>query len=114
PPLQASELNVKGDPSATCSFYLVRSSSLELSGPSVVSLGVPSTPGERSFHLKVHGSISGSLTSQPRQHGLNPGLTCTRVRVNGSPASNIEVHFSSGGGDSAYFVTYPDARLDFD
>ncbi len=111
---RAATVNVKGDSSATCSFYLVRSSGVELSGPSVISLGVPETPGEKSFHLKVHGSISGNLTSQPRQHGLIPGLMCTRVQVNGAPASNMEVRFSLAGGDSAFFVTHSDARLDFD
>lgn len=114
PTVKATSLEVRGEPSASCSFYQIRSGGLELGGPSIVTLGAPSTAGGKSFHLRVHGLLSGNLTSQPREHGLNPGLTCTRVRVNGAPAGNVEVGFSPEGGDSIFFTTFSDARLDFD
>jgi len=114
PPIQATSLEIEGEPSASCSFYQVRSGGLELSDPSIITLGWASTTGERSFNLKVHGSFSGNLTSRPSEPALRPGFACTRVHVNGAPAGNVEANFSPQGGDSVFFATSSDARLDFD
>jgi hypothetical protein len=110
----AKSLNVLGEPSASCSFYRIRSGPLDLSGPSIVTLEWMDTSGGKSFSLAVHGSISGTLTSQPSESHSKPGFTCTRVRVNGGPAGNVEVKLSPEGTDSIFFVTSFDARLDFD
>lgn len=107
-------LNVLGEPSASCSFYRIHSGSLDLGGPSVVTLEWMGASGGKSFSLAVHGSISGTLTSEPSENHSKPGFTCTRVRVNGGPAGNVEVKLSPEGTDSIFFVTSSDARLDFD
>lgn len=111
--MQAASLEIEGGPSASCSFYQVRSSILELSGPSLLTLGASSASGERSFNLKAHGSLSGNLTSRPGDADAKPGFTCTRVSVNGAPAVDVEGNLSPHGGDSIFFSTASDARLDF-
>ena len=112
-PTQAASLEIEGESSASCSFYQVRSNALELRGPSVVTLGSPVTGAERSFSLKVHGSLTGNLTTRPGEHGLKPGFTCTRVQVNGAPAGDVEGSFSAEWGDTIFITTSSDARFDF-
>jgi hypothetical protein len=111
---QASSIQIEGEPSASCTFYRVRSGGLDLNGPSIITLGVPSTAGTKSFSLKVHGSLSGHLTSRPGEAGLKPGFECTRVRINGAPAGYAAASFSSHGGDSIFFATSSDSQLSFD
>lgn len=110
--VHATALIVEGESSASCSFYLVRSGSLALGAPSTITLGAANAEGGRSFSMKVHGPLSGDLTSRPSEGNLKPGFECKRVRVNGAPAGDVEGAFSSQGGDSISFAT-SDARLDF-
>jgi hypothetical protein len=63
--------------------------------------------------LKAHGSLSGTLTTRPGEDGLQPGFSCARVRVNGAQAGDVEGSFSAQGGDSVFFATSSDTRLDF-
>ncbi len=111
-PLQAELLQIQGEPSASCSLYLVRSSGFELDGKSNVTLAWIRGEAGQSFAMKVHGPLSGSLTSSPGQGDQKPGFECRRVRVNGSEAGNLEGSFSPQGGDSI-FLTTSDSRLDF-
>jgi len=111
-PAQAMALSVEGEPSASCSFYLVRSGVLDLGGASTITLGAASAEGRKSFSMKVHGPLSGNLTSRPAEGDLKPGFECRRVRVNGAQAGDLESSFSVQGGDSIFFAT-SDARLDF-
>ena len=113
-PVQATSIDIQGEPSAFCSFYHVRSGGLEMSGPSIITLGSPRTRGRASFSLKVHGPLRANLTSQPNQSGLRPGFECKRVHVNGGSAGDVEASMSPQGGDSIFFSTSSDARLDFD
>ena len=113
-PLQATSLDIQGEPSASCSFYHVRSGGLEMAGPSIITLGAPRTGRRTSFNLKVHGPLRANLTSQPNQSGLKAGFECKRVHVNGSPTGDVEASLSPQGGDSIFFSTSSDARLDFD
>ncbi len=111
---QATSIQIEGEPFASCTFYRVRSGGLDLNGPSIITLGVPSTAGTKSFSLKVHGSLSGHLTSRPGEAGLRPGFECTRVHVNGSPVGSVTASFSPQGGDSIFLATSSDAQLSFD
>ena len=113
-PIRARSIQIDGDPSASCTFYRVRNSGLDLNGPSILTLGAPSTAGTRSFNLKVHGALSGHLTSRPGEAGLKAGFECTRAHIGGAPAGNILVGFSPQGGDSVYFATSSDAQLGFE
>lgn len=110
--MHATTLTMDGESSASCSFYLVRSGGLALGAPSTITLGATSVEGGRSFSMKVHGPLSGNLTSRPSEGDLKPGFECKRVRVNGAPAGDVEGTFSPQGGDSISFAT-SDARLDF-
>ena len=113
-PIQANSFEIEGAASASCTFYLVRNSGFELSGPSLITLGWARTAGGSSASLQVHGSLTGTLTSQPSETASNPGFTCTRVHAHGGPAETVEGSFSPQGGDSILFTTAPDARLVFD
>jgi hypothetical protein len=110
----ATSIQVEGQPSGSCTFYRIRSSGLDLDGPSILTFGVPSTVKTRSFNLKVHGPLSGHLTSRPGEAVLKPGFECTRVRVNGGPVGRVAVSFSPQGGDSIFFSTSPDPQISFD
>jgi hypothetical protein len=112
PSFQPGLPQIKGDPSASCTFYRVHSSGLNLTVPSIITIGVPSGAGTGSFSLKVHGSLRGQLTSRPGEPGLQSGFECTRVK--GAPAGNVTRTFSPHGGDSISFITSPDAHLTFD
>jgi hypothetical protein len=116
---QASELQIVGEPFASCSFYQVRSDGFDLNGDSVLTMGWDQAAGERpanasSFSFNVHGSLKGSLTSQAAAGALVPGFTCTRVRVNGGLPGEVESKLSPQGGDSISLTTFTDSRLDFD
>lgn len=111
-PLQVSSLGIQGEPSAACSFYQVRSSGVELAGPSLVTLEAPRA-GRSAFTLKTHGGLSGNLTSRPSEQGLSPGFDCTRVHVNEGPLGDVEGSFSPLGGDSAFLAADSDVRFDF-
>ena len=111
---QGTSIQIEGEPSASCTFYRVRSGGLDLNGPSIITLGVPSTAATKSFNLKMHGLLSGHLTSRPSEAGLKPGFECTRVRVSGLPSGNVSTSFSPQGGDSIFFTTSSDAQLSFD
>ncbi len=113
-PFQATSIQIEGEPFASCTFYRVRSGGLDLSGPSIITFAVPSPAGTKSFSLKVHGSLSGHLTSRPGEAGLRPGFECTRVHANGSPVGSVAASFSPQGGDSIFFATSSDAQLSFD
>jgi hypothetical protein len=113
PPVEATSLQIDGEPSASCTLYQVHSSGFDLTGPAIITLGVPSIAATRSFNLKVHGPFRGNLTSRSGEHDLKPGLECTRVHVNGGPPGNMTVSFSPQGGDSIFFAT-SDAQLTFD
>jgi hypothetical protein len=112
--VQASTLRIDGEPHAACTFYRVRTGGLDLAGPSIIALGVPSTAGTFSFNLKVHGSLSGRLSSRPGQANLRTGFECVRVHTNGGPVGTVSAAFSPEGGDSVFFATTPDAQLSFD
>jgi len=114
PPFRATSIQIEGEPSASCTFSSIRSGGLDLSGPSIFTFGVPTAAGAKSFNLKVHGSLSGHLTTRPGEAGLKPGFECTRVRVNGGPTGNVAASFSPQGGDSIFFATSSDAQLSFD
>lgn len=113
PPIQATSLQIDGEPSASCTLYQVRSAGFDLTGPAIITLGVPSIAATRAFNLKVHGPLRGNLTSRSGEHGLRPGFECTRVHVNGGPPGNVAASFSPEGGDSIFFAT-SDAQLSFD
>lgn len=104
-------LNIEGGPSASCTFYQVRSSGFDLAGITMITLGVPGDR-PRSFSLQTHGALSGSLTSRPAEPGLIPGFECRNVIVNGVPAEDVEAVFSSHGGETGFLSTMADARLD--
>ena len=112
PSFQPGLIQIEGEPSASCTFYRVHSDGLNLTVPSIITIGVPSGAGTGSFSLKVHGSLRGQLTSRPGEPGLKSGFECTRVK--GAPAGNVTRSFSSHGGDSISFITSPDAHLTFD
>ena len=112
--LRTTSIDIHGEPSASCSLYHVRSGGLEMAGPSIITLAAPRTGGRTSFSLKVHGPLSANLTSRPNESGLRPGFECTRVHVNGAPAGDAEGRLSPQGGDSIFFSSSPDARIDFD
>lgn len=114
-----NQLEMMGDSFASCSFYQVRSDVFDLKGISVLTLGWDPAAGEktantRSFNLNVHGSLSGNLTSQAAARPLEPGFTCTRVRMKGGTPSDVESKLSPQGSDSIFFTTSTDTRLDFD
>jgi hypothetical protein len=111
-PLLASSLEIQGEPYASCAFYHVRSSGIELAGPSEITLEAPRA-GKSAFSLQAHGSLSGSLSSRPAEYGMNPGFTCARVRVNGGEHGNVEGSFSLQGGDSVSLAADSNVRLDF-
>jgi hypothetical protein len=112
--LQASALQIEGEPRATCTFYRIRSAGLQLVGPSIITLGVPSTVAAFSFNLRAHGALNSRLSSRPSQGALKTGFECTRVHSNGGPAGTVSAAFSPEGGDSVFFATTPDAQLTFD
>jgi hypothetical protein len=112
--LHTSALQIEGEPHATCTFYRVRSGGLDLTAPSIITLGVPRTIGPTSFTLKVHGPLSGRLSSRPEEHGLKTGFECARVHTNGGPVGTVSAYFSPQGGDSIFFSTASDAQLSFD
>jgi len=108
-----NEFELTGMTGASCSFYGVRSSAITLNEqPSLVTLLVPDINSEGSFAVRSHGSISGTLTSQEFSKDLPSGFICTRMVIRGIQEDKIEGEFSSAG-DSIYFYTDPDARLDF-
>jgi hypothetical protein len=113
-PFQATSIQIEGEPSASCTFYRVRSSGLDLNGPSILTLGAPNASGNRSFSMKVHGAVSGRLTSRKIESVLKSGFQCTRVHTNGGSVGSVEVSLSPQGGDSIFFATAPDAQLGFD
>jgi hypothetical protein len=110
----ATLIQIDGEPSASCTFYRVRSGGLDLSEASIVRFTVPNITATRSFSLKVHGALSGRLTSRPGEAGLNPGVECTRVRMNGVLVEHVAVPFSPQGGDAIFLATSSDAQLSFD
>jgi hypothetical protein len=101
-----------GDPHASCSFAGVRSSSLQLAEPTTITLLWTPQAGQRSISLKTHGTVRGTITSQPSNADSTASFTCTRVHVNDGPASNVDGIFSKAGGDSLSFLTARDSRLD--
>jgi hypothetical protein len=114
PSFQAALIQIEGEPSGSCTFYRVRSDGLNLTVPSIITIGVPSATGTGSFSLKVHGSLRGHLTSQPGEASLKSGFECTRVHLNGASAGNVTRSFSPQGGDSISFITSSDSHLTFD
>ena len=112
-PILSTSLQIDGEPSASCTLYQVHSGGFDLTGPAIITLGVPIIAATRSFNLKVHGPLRGNLTSRPGERGLKPGFECTRVHVNGGPSGSVTASFSPQGGDSIFFAT-SDAQLNFD
>jgi hypothetical protein len=103
-------LDIEGDPSATCSFYNVRSGVINLTGDALLTLRWSEQAGRASIALISHGPVNGSLTAQPTQ-GIS-GFSCARSRVDGGGAvGDIEGRFSSE--DSVYFTTATDSQVDF-
>jgi len=114
--LKSGRLEVHGEPGASCSFYLVRTSSFELTGPTKISLEVPNAedaPGAW-FTLKAHGVLQGTLTSRTRNGRSRSGFMCRRVQVNGMTAELLETDLAAEGSDVLFLTTAGDARLDFE
>ncbi|MBZ5616997.1 MAG: hypothetical protein LAO23_23615 [Acidobacteriia bacterium] len=113
PPVQGNAFSLVGDPSASCTFYHVRSSGLELSGLSRITLARPSTSQVGSFTVKSHGPLTGNVASQPSLPGQTSGFSCTHALIKGVAAQHIDGTFSDKGGDSALFISSSDVRIDF-
>jgi hypothetical protein len=113
-PKQTTVLELDGDASAACSFYQIRSSGLDLSEDSRITLGATTARSQRSFHVNVHGPLSVDLTSGPTEPGLTPSFSCTRMHVQGGPPQDVEASLAPEGGESIFFSTSHDTRLDFD
>jgi hypothetical protein len=103
-------VEIEGDLSASCNFYNVRSSIVNLNGDSILTLFWLEQPGGSSFGLRSHGSLNGSLTAQPIAE-YKSGFSCARVRLNGRPVSTVEGEFSSE--DTVYFASANDAQIDY-
>jgi hypothetical protein len=111
--LQSASLEAEGDSFTSCSLYLVRSSGFEVRGPAVITLEVLDVSKEKSFSMKAHGVLNDNLSSLPSERGLQPAFECRGLRVHGGQAVDIEGRFSPQGGDTIFFATTLDARLDF-
>lgn len=99
-------LKLLGRSLTSCSFDNVTSTGLKLSGPSLITLIW--REGKDSFAITSHGSLAGTLTSQP-----GAGLGCRNVEMDGKPVESLDVEFLGSGGDSLDFTTATDARLNF-
>lgn len=110
---EKNHLELTGRSSATCTFYGVHSTGIELKEPSLITLIWPGAETEGSFGIRTHGSLQANLASQASRVNLSPGFSCTRMYAGNPEQDNIEGTFSLAGGDSVYFVTSLDARLDF-
>lgn len=106
----SSELELHGDPSASCTFQSVRTGPFRLSGDSSLKLLWLKHDGELSFAMTSHGPMSGHLTAKPDSQ-LPSGFACTRMSLNGAPSSTVECALSSR--DSVYFTTAIDTQLGF-
>jgi hypothetical protein len=113
-PVKTSSVQIDGDHSASCAFYRVRSSGLDLAGPSILTLEAPNKVGTQAFDLKVHGALSGHLTGRPAVGGLRSGFECTRVHIAGGPIGTVAATFSAQGGESIYLSTLSDTQLSFE
>jgi hypothetical protein len=112
-PTPTAMMELEGGPSASCSFYQIRSGSFELSGPAILTLDKLNPTDAKSFSLQTHGVLTGNLSSRLAEGSMKPGFECSGVRLNGAPPSDIEGSFSPQGGDSIFLATSADARLDF-
>ncbi len=100
-------LKLLGRSLASCSFDNVSSTGLTItSRPSLITLFWVEQ--NNSFGVSFHGSVAGTLTSQP-----GAGFGCRNVDMEGNPIESLDVELSHPGGDSMDFTTTTDARLDF-
>jgi hypothetical protein len=104
-------LDVRGGVGASCAFYKVRASSIQLGGESLLTMEVPDSIEGSGISIKSHKAFEGTMTSSHGSNGAS-GFVCTRVIVDGSLRQRLNGTFSPGGGDTAYFATAADARID--
>ena len=106
-------IELSGLPGAVCSFYVVRSSPIELpEGVSQLTFWKPIANTHSAFALKSHGSLSGSLTGQPSTSQEGSGFSCTGVSFQDQEFGQIDATFQSPG-DSVHFYTAADTQVDF-
>jgi hypothetical protein len=113
PTKTTASLHLSGKRSASCFFYHVRSSAIGLTGPSLVSLAWPGQSSPITFTLKAHGTLTGSVTSEPAQGSISSAFSCDRVDMGSEELSDVSIVLSKLGGDTITFSTQPDARIDF-
>lgn len=108
--IENNELELQGDASASCTFYNVRTSSIQLLGNSVLTLLWRKNVGESSFAMRSHGPLRGKVTAQPSERNKS-GFVCTRIRGNDGHTGTVEGEFVHQ--DSIDFVTANDVQLDY-
>jgi hypothetical protein len=108
--IENNELELYGDASASCTFYNVRTSPIQLLGTSGLTLLWRKNAGESSFAMRSHGPLRGNVTAQPSPTNKS-GFVCTRIRAKDGHTGTVEAEFAQQ--DSIDFVTANDAQLDF-
>jgi hypothetical protein len=108
--IENNELELRGDASASCTFYNVRTGLIQLLSNSVLTLLWRKNAGESSFALRSHGPLRGKVTAQPTAKNKS-GFVCSRIRANDGQTATVEGEFVHQ--DSVDFVTANDVQLDF-
>jgi hypothetical protein len=109
----ATLLEIEGGPSASCSFYQIRTSPIELPAPAIITLDKINPADNKSFSLQTHGALGVNISSQFPERNMKPGFDCSGVHEQGAPSTDIEGTFSSSGGDTVVVASSDDARLDY-